>query len=422
MFTGNVLLCGQEALRSNLAVDRTTKPPQNELVNAIPDLLHLGPVQLALGAYIGLEFNDNINVSEADPVSDLVTRLGVNVDFKWPVGERSELRFGAGLGYLHYLKTSSANGLEVAPNSALSWDITFPDGSVTLYDQFSYDRRVVTESALSDAISFPRIDNTVGARVNWLPGREVFQVGYGHDDFLTTSSTYDYLNRSSEYLFGRAGWRLAENTQFGVEASSSFTSYQLSLQRNNDSVSVGPYVDWQITQAIHSSIRGGPTFYRFEPTPSEPTSSELSTYYFGADVRHQLTDFFSHALSVSHNIRQGVSQGSDYIEETSLSYSLSWALTQHLTAQAQITYLQGIQPERKSVRVLVPVQGGYVLQDGVLNLTERYDRYGIGPNVGWRIANKLTATLSYTRWERTSNLPGQGYVQNSIGLQLDYSF
>jgi hypothetical protein len=414
---------GQEALRSTLAIDRVTTPPQNEPVllptEAPP---HFGPVRFALGAYTEVEFNDNINVSEVNPLSDTLVRAGVNLGLIWTASPGSELRFGAGLGYLFYAKNPIYNGLEVSPDSALTWDVSFPDGKITFYDQFSYDRRVITESALSDTFTFPRLDNTVGARIEWTPGSEVFQAGYGHDTFRTTSSAYQYLNRSSEYFFARAGWRFAENTQAGAEASASFTQYDLPIQSDNYSVSAGPYANWQILPALRASIRGGWTHFHFENMPPPTARSAFDPYYFGLSVTHQLTDFLFHSLSITRDVRQGVIQGSDYVQQTTANYSVRWALTQHIALDATLTYEHGDQPLPETVLIFVPTPDGYIPRPSTITRIETFNRYGAAAHVSWRIRDKLSASVGYILWQRDSNLAGMGYTQNSVSLRLDYSF
>src|SRR5262249_33094286 len=62
----------QDALRSALSVEPLIQRSELGPVNLQPDRPHLGPVQLTLGAYGGLELNDNVNTSEQNPQSDLL--------------------------------------------------------------------------------------------------------------------------------------------------------------------------------------------------------------------------------------------------------------------------------------------------------------------------------------------------------------
>jgi hypothetical protein len=420
LWRGSASCQAQEALRSTLSLDRSITR-QDEWI-APPEQPHLGPVQLALGAYTSVEFNDNVNISETQPEADTLLRVGAIARLRWAATSQSELRFGADLSYVQYVKHSSLGGLEVAPDSVLTWNVSIPDGRITLYDQFTYDRRVVNESALAGTAFFPRLENTVGARVLWTKEEAVFQAGYGHNEFLNTSNAYEYLDHSSEFFFGRAAWQFAERTQAGVETSASLTDYRISVQSDNQSVSVGPYTDWQVTEFLHTSLRGGWTLYEFEPKAPHGSGSELDSYYYGVGLDHQLTPFFSHSISLVHDIRLGLQQGSDHIEQTTATYSLSWAVSEHLSLAANVTYEHGNQPLPQTFYVVIPTTDGYVLRPVVLTRTENFERYGTGISLSWRIREKLSTTLGYMRWERSSNFPGFGYAQNSVLVRLSYDF
>ena len=82
----------QEALLSALSLDsvvhaQTTNTP----VARPPDLPHIGPVQLLLGAYSSLAFDDNINLSQKNPQSDAIIGTGLDLGFSWLATGQSEL-------------------------------------------------------------------------------------------------------------------------------------------------------------------------------------------------------------------------------------------------------------------------------------------------------------------------------------------
>ena len=406
---------------SALSIDRAIAPPQVSTAGAAPVQAHLGPLQLSSGFYTGAEFNDNINGSSTGAQADVLLRAGANLGLAWGATDQSLLQFGAGIGYLHYVRNSQNGGLEVTPNSALSYRASFPDGNIALFDQVSYSRQVVQEPALVNVATLPRLDNTAGTRVTWEPGRWELQAGYSHEDYLSTSSSFDYLNRSSDYFFTRDGWRFAEATQAGIEASGGLTSYEQSLQSDDKNLSLGLYSDWQVTKAIHATVRGGLTDYFFDaPNSRNPPSannypyfaagrstpsSTLSSYYVGLDVSHQMADFFTHTISLHRDISLGLDPGSDYINELTAAYSFTWSLTRWITLGGQAEYLLGNQP-------LSNFSSGQ----------EHFNFYGGGLTLGWSITRKLAASLNYSRWQRTSDLAGRNYAQNIVSLNLTYTF
>lgn len=406
---------GQEALRSSLAYDRAVEPNQNPVVNPSPELPHWGPVQLSLGAYTGADYEDNILLTQTNTQPDGILHAGLNLGFDWPATPQSDVNLNTSLGYAHYLNNPQYDYLEVGPNSLLSWNVSFADGSLNFFDQFSYSQEVVTQPALSGVATFPIFDNTVGGRVNWSPGQWVFQAGYSHDNYLSDASAFDYLNRASEYVFARGAWQFAEKTQAGLETSASLTTYSLAAEGESYSLSIGPYAEWQITQAIRATLRGGPTFYFFNSPQSSSQGNKLGSYYAGFQVSEQLTDFLSHQIDVERDVSLGLNQGSQYVEQLTASYSVSLALTQRIGLNLNGNYVHGNQSFQNSA-TLFP--GLTVL----INQSEVYNLYSAGPMLSWRATDKFSTSLGYNYYLRTSNLPGRGYTQNSLSLRLNYAF
>lgn len=400
---------GQEALRNAISLEGSIAA-ESKTMSLQPDRPHLGPVQLTLGVYAGMIYDDNINESQSDAQSDVISRVGANLGFDWPATEHSELRFGTAIGYLHYFKNTANNGLEVNPNSALTYALSLDDVILTFYDQVSYSRQVTTEGALANVATLPQFDNTIGAKVEWDPGKWTFQTSYGHSIFLSDGGN-NYLNHSSEYFFGRAGWRFAEATQAGMEASGSLTAYQLNEQGGNYNYSVGGYVEWQVRPSLHLTLRGGPTFYTFSSQGQSGGNSTLDAYYVSLTATHQLTDFISHSLSINRDVQLGLNQGSDYIEQLAANYTITWALTKRINVGASVSYENGSQPLEHLLFGFFPVQD-----------TERYHRYGGGLQASWQFTGHLAANLSYNHQLRDSNLSNRNYTENSVSFGLNYAF
>jgi uncharacterized protein YaiE (UPF0345 family) len=408
-------LPAQEALRSSVAYDRAVEANQNPVVSVEPDQPHLGPVQLSLGAYVSANYEDNVFLTQTNTLADEILNAGVNAGFYWPATEQSEINLNTSIGYAHYLHNSQEDNVQVSPDSALSWNVFFEDGSLTFFDQFSYSQSVESQAALSGVATFPIFDNTAGLRVNWLPNQWAFQAGYSHDNHLSDSSQLDYLNSSSEYLFARGAWRFAENTQAGLETSASLTTYTLASEGDTYSLSLGPYAEWQITQAIHATLRGGPTIYIFNSTGNSSQASSADTYYVGFQMSQQLTDFVSHRIDFERNVSLGVNQGSQYTEQLTVNYSVSLALTQDIGLSANGTYTHGTQ----TFQTMEPVFPGL---DLLVDQSEVFDQYAVGPVVSWQATDKFSTSLSYNYYLRESNLPGRGYTQNIFSLRLSYAF
>jgi len=379
-----------------------------------PSQTHLGPVQLSLGAYSGVELDNNINLTQNNPQSDAIFSAGLNLGAFWPATGQSQLNLSSGMGYAYYLRHPNDNYWDLAPGSALNWIVVLDDWTLTLFDQFSYTHNVTAVASVSNVSGIPIVDNTIGLRAQWQPDHWQIELGYSYNNHFSDQAAFDYLNNASDYFFVRGAWRFADQTQLGLEASTSITQYSQNRQSNNidqaaqsdnTSYSLGPYLQWQATKFISNSIRGGWTAYSFAATPGQRAST-LSSYYYGLNLNHQLTRFVSQSLSVQRTISLGINSGSAYTEQLTVEYGVNWSATQWLGLGLNLTYEKGQQPT-----------------SGVsTSNVENYDRYGISPGISYQLTKRLSGNLSYNFWDRNSNFNGNSYKQEILNLQLQYVF
>ena len=391
-------LYSQQALTSAVEGDRAYRSRSSPQTPPY-DRLKAGPVTFDVGLAYALDWNDNIRYASSSLEDDFIHRPQLNLRAVWPAKEHSSLSFGVGIGYLKYMKNSDLDRFVVTPDSELAWDIRVKDCVFTLYDRFQYSQDVLSQGALSGTAEFPRIENTAGARGRWYLERYLFELGYGHYNFFAESSDYAYLNRSSELLFGRAAYRFAQATHAGVETSSSLTSYDPASRSDNTSVSVGPFVEWQITRAIRLSLRGGYVFYFFDPSQLDPQGHDLSSWYAGIEANHQLTKYVTHGLTASREASQGINLNSEFMELLSVRYFLSWAFYRHARFTGDFLYEHGSEPQ-----------------------TEEYDRFGFGAGLNYQLLRRLSAGVLYRLYNKDSDFNSFDYRQNGVTLSVGYQF
>jgi len=396
---------GQEALRSADSIDAVldAQTAANSLPQ--PHALNLGPIALNLGTYLGVTWDDNINAVPDHAKSDTSIHSGLTLGFLWPATENSKIQLDSQLGYVTYLAHTRSDSIEIAPNSALSWGLTFPDGTLSFYDQFDYSDEVITVPSIAGLNSLPRLENNVGTRAQWLPRHWQFEAGISHSDFVSPDKKFSYLDRGSENLSLRGAWRFAENTQAGLELSLGQTAYRQKIQSDNTSYSLGPYGNWNLTQFLTVNLSGGPTIYRFAASPGRPAST-LTSYYFDLELSHQLTDFVAENLSLRRDVNLGYNRGNDYTELLSCIYVIHWDATQFSQLGLTLTYELGDQP----------------LTDGFFSIKENFHRIGIGTSASYHLTDKLTGSMDFSHWVRSSSFSRNNYSENSVSLQFAYHF
>jgi hypothetical protein len=406
----------QQALLSALSLDSIVQAQQtnNAPVPRQPDLPHLGPVQLSLGAYSSLALDDNINLSQNSPQSDAIVGTGANIGFSWLATGLTQLNFSSQVGYDFYLRHPEDDYVQIAPGSALTWNFVIDDWVLTFFDQFNYTRNVISVAAVSNVSGIPIIDNTIGLRAQWQPGHWQIQTGYSYNNYFSTATAFDYLNNASDYFFARGAWLFSGDAALGLEASASITDYSHQTGSDNTSYSVGPYLEWQVDRFLHVSLHGGPTFYMFAANSEGQSANNLGSYYVNFDLTHQLTAFLSQELSVQRSVSLGYTLGTTYTEQLSASYLVRWQAKPWLNFWLGLNYQDGEQPYYYFVN--------YGVFSAEAGTTENFDRYGISSGVSYQITQKINANLSYAHWNRGSNISGNSYADDNISLQFQYSF
>ena len=107
------------------------------------------------------------------------------------------------------------------------------------------------------------------------------------------------------------------------------------------------------------------------------------------------------------------------------TYNLSLTITPRISLDGSVTWQKGLQPLEAVVHTRAmgsseaPRPPRFWCR---VTFTEHFDFYGGGPTLTWRLTDKLTSSLNYSRWQRLSNVPGRTFSQNTISLNLSYNF
>src|SRR5438046_9124850 len=81
----------QDAVRPSLAGEQAAEARRQDIEH-IPYNLMTGPIKYRVSATVGLEYNDNINLSENRPEDNLIIHPQVTINHLWPVPQLNHLR------------------------------------------------------------------------------------------------------------------------------------------------------------------------------------------------------------------------------------------------------------------------------------------------------------------------------------------
>ncbi len=402
----------QDAIRPSLAGEAAAEARRQSL-DRIPYNMLIGPVRFRFSATMGVEYNDNINISETNEQEDFIFRPQVNLDALWPITQLNTLRFDIGLGYAFYADHSenNTNGILLAPGSQIAFDVFVSDFRINFHDRFSLEQDPIGEPELSGVSDYGRFQNTAGVSVLWDLNKAVVTVGYDHYNFVATNDDFDYLDRNAESLTASVSVAATSTTGVGVEGSYVFNSYDQDVLNDSDTFSGGAFVETQLTNYLKLRVAGGYQNISFDSDTVTlgfanggvaffNDSRTLDDYYVNALLSHRINNAITHRLSVGHESQLGVN--SNYITLNYVRHTATWNLINHTLLSTEFFFEDAND------------SGGFV--------DEHLQRYGGAFTVGYQLTKHVTLGARYQYTRKDSDVPFRDYTQNRVSIDGTYSF
>ena len=397
----------QDAVRPSLAGEAASEARRQD-VDRLPYNLLLGPVRFRVSATVGVEYNDNINLSETAEQDDVIIRPQVNVDAIWPITQINTLTLDLGLGYAFYLDHSNANtnGVLISPGSQLSFDIFVGDFRINIHDRPTLQQDPIAEPALSNTVDYGRFENTAGVSLLWDLNKAVLTLGYDHFTYVSTTSDFDYLNRNAEELSGTAQIAATSTTGVGVESYAVFNYYDQSILNDSTDWAIGGFIETQLTNNLKIRAAGGYQMIDFDSSTVNffgtplPDQKNLSDYYANILITHRLNATIRQTLAAGHESQLGVN--SNYITLNYIRHTVSWNIIRNTLLSTEFFYEDADD------------SGGFI--------DEHLHRYGGALTIGYQLTPHVTLGLRYQYTQKDSDVALRDYTQNRVSLDGTYSF
>jgi hypothetical protein len=396
------MLRAQDAVRPSLAGEESSEARRQDIEH-IPYNLLVGPVRFRVSATVGVEYNDNINLSQHDErEDDFIFRPQVNFDAIWPITQLNTLRFDLGIGYSIYVQHSgdNTNGILVTPGSQLAFDIFVGDFRINIHDRLSVQQDPITEGQISNTADYGRLENTAGVSVLWDMNKVLLTVGYDHYNFIATNDDFDYLNHNSEILSASVSVAVTNTTNVGAEGNAVFSYYDQNIMNDSADFSVGGFVETQLTTYLRVRGAVGYQWMDFDNNGLIRDQSDLSDYYANILISHRLNAQISQGLSAGHESQLGVN--SNYITLNYIRHTITWNIIRNTLLTTEFFYEDAND------------SGGFI--------DEHFHRVGAAGTVGYQLTPHVTLGLRYQYTQKDSNVAGRNYIQNRVSLDGTYSF
>ena len=379
--------------------------------------LRFGPVFVDIVGTFGIEYNDNINTSEVDPISDFILQPGISLGFKWQMNENTEIDLNVGMEYWHYLTENDLNEFNnsfgLTPNTELSFRVMIGDVAFRVYDrlQYSFDSAdsVVVDSVTGNVVdndpeAFTRYRNVLGIQTEWFIRETAFSAQLSREDVYSPEDIFSYVNRHENKIALNAEHPLAANFLVGAGASYSQIDFREDVNNDGTIFTFGPYFDWKVTEVI--GLYAGIAFNDWDYdegalTDSFGDKSNLQDYTWMVRLSHVANSVFNHQLEWYRAFN--VSNTANFNIIDGIRYTASYNLTPRIRLDGAIGY-----EESES-------SGGLLADDD-------FDRWIAGISTEVVLGPRLTAELGYRYIDKESDATFQSYEQNQFRIFFKYDF
>jgi hypothetical protein len=174
-------------------------------------------------------------------------------------------------------------------------------------------------------------------------------------------------------------------------------------QNNNIIYQVGSFVNWQISEYITITGRGGWIWgeYTGNNTPENAAGGNPSTYFLNFGWAHRLNEYLNYNLTASRSTQLSAIVGSNFVEVWNFGAGLNWNIIEDLSVSTPFSAQLG------------KVSGSIFPED--------YQQYMAGITLGYRITEKLGSSVNFMYILKDSTL-NQGYQQWNASAGFNYDF
>jgi hypothetical protein len=385
----------------------------------------IGPVRFSLAAGVGVEFNDNITLSENNRQSDVIIRPIAELEAIWRISDLNTLRFSLGMSYAKYIDHSQydTDGVLISPTSAIELTFRLAEVRITVRDRFSYQEDPYDIPQLTGIAQYCRFENQIGIKAEYDFNERIrHAIGYDHYNLWAKEDIFSDQDRAIDTIFVKPSYGITDGIRVGLNATYSFISFDSSDRPDGNALLLGPYIEWQISQNTNAYLEGGYQSLTYDGTYT-PTrlldavtgnlsrdqisalrggitdSEDSNSWYIRLELDNKPSEVYRHRLSFSKTAEIGFY--SDFYDLYHVEYNAEYTGIAKTSIGPSLFY-------------------EHYESSGALG--EKADRVGAILGIRHYLTNSLTVGLDYRFLFKDSNIEGADYYQNLVFLSLYYKF
>jgi hypothetical protein len=396
----------QELSRPSLAGAHAAAAQREAALQMPKPAFKVGLSTWSLGAGLGLQASDNIQLESTDPKSDIAFHPEIHTRMLCPISDKNVFNVVFRTGYSAYVVHPELSRFYIGPESKLNFEIYAGDFRIDLHDRCSLLENNYEDPTVVGSGDFTRLENAVGTGVLWDLNKALVSLGYDHINYLSYSGDSDtaapFPDAQSDVLIYTAGYRLKPGLLAGLELAGTLFQYAASASNHLfDALqwTVGPWVDVQLSEYLACRAGAGYSAYMPQSNDANPRAKDDYGLYAHIALTHELNQFVDYILSGGKNITFALYGGT--VDLSYVRLQTNWHLVRKCGIAISLGYEHGTD---------VGLGG------------ETFDRFGPALSLECSLTESLTGSLEYQFYRRDSNLPEHGYTANIIMARLIYEF
>jgi hypothetical protein len=385
----------QEAVRFSLASEAAAQSREQSLEGLDRSTLRTQRIGVSVSTALDAEGNDNINMVADHRLSDFISRAQVGTRVAWVASEENVVQLALDAGYSFYALHSEWDRFFIQPGSELSFDVYMGEWWVNFHDRLAVTENAYDDPTLAGAGNYSQLRNTAGLSGTWDLNKLQLNIQYDHAIYssLTGSSLPD--GRSD--IFGlNAALKVMPMTTIGMQLGGGSTHYDGTKASDSANLNAGAFARAQPMQYLGIYGTAGYTVYT-DQNSDRALRSSYDAFYWQIGLNHRINRFLDYNLTGGRTICFGFFSG------TVDMYSAAMDGRLHCFRNLGVSF-------------------GLLFEHGtVLSGTgETFDRLGHHVCIERTLNRKLSATLRYQYFARTSDLTGGDYELNVLTATLVY--
>jgi hypothetical protein len=385
----------RESLSGETVADQLRLSGVNDAYN-----LRLGPVTLRVENDFTASYEDNINYAQTGRINDVVLTPSGIVHGLWKVSDLNSINLDVGLGYEFYLLHSQYDSILVSPDSILQFNFFVGDVAFNVHDSFSYEQDPTEIGQLSNTVRLSRFQNDAGIQGTWDLDELIVSLAYDHANLWVTQSDYSYLTNQTDTVAPKLTFKVDKSIQTGLELSLSSVRYDENFQNNSDSLSVGPFVNAQLSENLSVEGQAGGYLADYAQGGGNGDSQDISSYYFNLGVTHRLNQTIKESLVGGKEFIPGLT--SNFTQRIFANYNVNWLANPNLSVSGNAFWEN--------------------LSDSGAIDREESNRYGTGVTCQYTLTDHATVSLNYQYVLKDANPSILSYYQNSVTAGMRYQY